>query len=83
VDEEINQMKESRAAKVTVKLKDGRELKRAVLHFKGTPANPLSPEELHSKVERLAGYVLSGKKVEALIEKVRNLEQLEDMGTLL
>ena len=42
VDEEINQMKESRAARETVRLKDGRELKREVLHFKGTPANPLS-----------------------------------------
>jgi len=83
VDEEINQMKESRAARVTVRLKDGRELKREVLHFKGTPANPLSAEELHSKVKRLAGYVLSGKEVEVLIEKVQNLEQMEDMATLL
>jgi 2-methylcitrate dehydratase PrpD len=83
VDGEINKMKESRAARVTVKLKDGRELKREVLHFKGTPVNPLSAEELHSKVRRLAGHVLSGKEVEALIEKVQNLEQMEDMGTLL
>jgi 2-methylcitrate dehydratase PrpD len=83
VDEEINQMEGSRAARVTVRLKDGMELKREVLHFKGTPKSPLTEEELSSKVKRLAGYVLSRNKVEVLIEKVRRLEAMEDMGTLL
>lgn len=83
VDEEINQMEGSRAARVTVRLKDGMELKREVLHFKGTPKSPLTEEELSSKVKRLACYALEQEKVGDLVEKVRRLEAIEDMGTLL
>lgn len=84
VDEELNQNKESRAAaRVSVKLKDGRELRQEVIHFKGTPENPVTEEELMQKVERLAGYVLSERKMAELIDKVRHLEDIQDMATLL
>ncbi len=73
VDEEINKMEGSRAARVTVKLKGGMELKREVLHFKGTPKNPLTEEELSSKVKRLACHALEQEKVGDLVEKVRSL----------
>jgi 2-methylcitrate dehydratase PrpD len=83
VDDEINQMKESRAARVVVRLKSGLELKREVLHFKGTPQNPLEPEELHSKFEILAAAILSPKKVGQIIDKVKHFEELEDVAILL
>lgn len=37
------------ASRVIVKLKDGRELARAADDFKGTPASPLTPQELQEK----------------------------------
>jgi 2-methylcitrate dehydratase PrpD len=83
VDEEINKMEGSRAARVTVRLKDGNVLEREILHFKGTPKNPLTEEELSSKVKRLACHALEQEKVGDLVEKVRRLEAIEDMGTLL
>lgn len=83
VDEKINRMKESRAARVTVKLKNGLELKREVLLFKGTPLNPLTPEEIRGKVKLLAGAVLSPQKITELIERVQHLEEVKDMATIL
>lgn len=83
VDEEINKMEGSRAARVTVRLKDGNVLEREVLHFKGTPKNPLTEEELSGKVKRLACHTLEQEKIDDLVEKVRRLETIEDMGTLL
>lgn len=83
VDEKINRMKESRAARVTVKLKNGLELKREVLLFKGTPSNLLTPEEIRGKVKLLAGAVLSPQKITELIEKVQRLQEVKDMATIL
>lgn len=83
VDDEIDQMHESRAARVVVRLKNGLELKREVLHFKGTPQNPLEPEELHSKFAMLAAAVLSPDKAGQIIKKIEHLEDLENVATLL
>ncbi|MFQ5849701.1 MAG: MmgE/PrpD family protein [Candidatus Binatia bacterium] len=83
VDERISQVKESRAARVTVRLKGGRELKHEVMHFRGTPERPLVAEELDAKVERLTRHTFQQEEVRDLIEKVRHLEELKDMGTLL
>lgn len=83
VDDEINRMHESRAARVGVRLKNGLELKREVLQFKGTPQNPLRPEELRSKFEMLAAAVLSPDKAGQTIEKIEHLEELDDVATLL
>jgi 2-methylcitrate dehydratase PrpD len=83
IDGEINQMKGSRAAKVIVQLKDGRELRHEILHFRGTPQNPLTREDLCRKVKMLACHAIPEEKVDGLIEKVLHLEEVEDMGTLL
>jgi len=54
-----------------------------VLLFKGTPSNPLTPEEIRGKVKLLAGAVLSPQKITELIEKVQRLEEVKDMATIL
>lgn len=43
------------ATRVEVTLRDGRRLERFAEEFKGTPASPLSPEELQTKFMRMAG----------------------------
>ncbi len=71
-----------RGARVTVRLGGGRELGREVWEFKGTPAHPLSREELHEKFAVLT----SGMGEEAsrrLLRRIDALEAEEDVSRLL
>ena len=43
------------SSRVAVELKDGRRFERFAEEFKGTPASPLSAEELQTKFMRMAG----------------------------
>lgn len=71
-----------RGARVTVRLRGGRELGHDVWEFKGTPADPLSREELHEKFAVLT----SGMGEEAsrrLLRRIDELEAEEDVSRLL
>jgi 2-methylcitrate dehydratase PrpD len=57
-----------RAAKVTVKLRDGRELFRYQPTRKGDPDAPLSDSELSEKFTELAAPVIGGAGARALLE---------------
>lgn len=81
-DPEIEKKGWDRAARVTVQLKNGRRHTQLIIHFKGTPQNPLSASELEDKVRRLAQGLLSERKLERLIESVEGLEKLKDVSTL-
>lgn len=80
VDKTLDAVTESRgSAIVTVRLKSGAEVRREVIHYRGTPANPMSQEEIRRKVEILARAVLPPDKIARLIEGVRCLEEIRDM----
>ncbi len=83
VDEAIKQRVESRAARVIVKLKNGDQWERQIDHFKGTPQNPMTFEELKRKATLLARHVLAERELEKLIERIWNIEKVEDVSTLL
>lgn len=83
VDEAIKQRVESRAARVIVKLKNGDQWERQIDHFKGTPQNPMTFEELKRKATLLARHVLAEKELEKLIERIWNMEKVEDVSILL
>jgi 2-methylcitrate dehydratase PrpD len=70
------------AAHLTVRLADGRVLEERVAAARGTPANPLSREDLEGKFRRLAGVVLSAPRVEALLATLRRLADLPDVGDI-
>ncbi len=71
-----------RGARVTVRLKDGRELVQEVKEFKGSPAHPLSREEVGRKFLRLASGL--GKEAsKRLQQRIEILEAEENIGTLL
>jgi 2-methylcitrate dehydratase PrpD len=62
------------ASTVAVTLKDGRTFSRRVEHFKGTPANPLAPDEMRDKF-----LLLTRKYREAdMIRLFTRLQQLEN-----
>jgi 2-methylcitrate dehydratase PrpD len=82
VDREIEHKGWDRAARVAVTLKDGRRLSALVVHFKGTPRNPMSEAELDEKAKNLTRKLLSEKKLERLMETVRRIEKMDDIGKL-
>jgi 2-methylcitrate dehydratase PrpD len=69
------------ASTVTVGLKDGRTFTRRVEHFKGTPVNPLAPDEMRDKF-----MLLTRKYREAdmmrLYGRLQSLESEPDLGWL-
>ena len=82
VDPEIEEKGWDRAARLTVNLgKKGRHDK-LVIHFKGTPANPMHPEEVEDKARKLTRGVLSPRQLERLVDSVANLEKIADVSKI-
>jgi 2-methylcitrate dehydratase PrpD len=69
-------------AKVTIKLKDGRELAARVDYPKGDPENRPTLEELQNKFRDLAGITLPKEKVERLLDALMEIEKIENIGSL-
>jgi 2-methylcitrate dehydratase PrpD len=82
VDHEIEEKGWDRAARVTVSLRDGRRPSVLVVHFKGTPHNPMSQAELEEKARNLTRHILSEKKLARLVDTVQNVEKLDDVAKL-
>jgi 2-methylcitrate dehydratase PrpD len=69
------------ASTVAVTLKDGRTFTRRVEHFKGTPANPLAPDEMRDKFMRLTRKYRESDMVR-LFTRLQQLENEPDLGWL-
>lgn len=82
VDEASKHIQGYWGARVTIRLKDGRELLRGISQFKGSPAHPLSREEVGRKFLRLTAD-LKKDAAKRLLERIGNLEAEENIGTLL
>lgn len=67
------------ATRVEVELKDGRRFERFAEEFKGTPASPLSAEELKTKFMRMAD---AHARAAQLHEQLTALEHIADCRTL-
>ena len=81
-DSEIVEKHWDRAARVSVELRDGRTASVLVVHFRGTPQNFLSAEEIADKARRLTASVGKEKTLERLIETVDRLEKVKDVSVL-
>ncbi len=82
VDHEIEQKGWDRAARVSVALKNKRRHSALVVHFKGTPGNPMSQSEVEDKARKLTRALLPARKLERLIETVNHLEKLDDVSSI-
>ena len=69
-------------ARMRVRLRDGRVLDEAVRAARGTPGHPVSRQDVEEKFRRLAGVVLPAPQVGRLLETLRHLPALPDVGTL-
>ena len=72
----------ARPADVTVRLKDGGELRRRVDHSRGRPEKPMTPAELRQKFDTCAARALDAERVGQVAELIDGLEGLESIGGL-
>jgi 2-methylcitrate dehydratase PrpD len=82
VDDEIETKEWDRAARVTVGLGNRRRHSMLVVHFKGTPQNPLNHSEVEDKARKLTRTMLPEPKLTRLIEAVRGLDTIHDVSSL-
>jgi 2-methylcitrate dehydratase PrpD len=82
VDSEIEQKGWDRAARVTVRLGNRKSHSRLVVHFKGTPQNPMSRSEVQSKARKLTRPILSEAKMARLLETICDLEKVADVSSM-
>jgi 2-methylcitrate dehydratase PrpD len=82
VDHEIEAKGWDRAARLTVDLgKKGRHSK-LVIHFKGTPGNPMTAGEVEEKTRKLSRGILPSDQCTRLVDTVAKLEKLADVSEL-
>ncbi len=82
VDPEIEKKGWDRAARVTLRLRDGTRPSVLVVHFKGTPHNPMSQSELEEKARNVTRRMLSERKLGRLVDTIRNVEKIDDISKL-
>jgi 2-methylcitrate dehydratase PrpD len=70
-------------SKVKVRTTKGDEYDCRVDSHKGTPANPLTEDELFSKLKWLAVPVIGKDNVEKLIDEVKKLDQLSSIDSIM
>jgi 2-methylcitrate dehydratase PrpD len=70
------------AARMTIRLADGRTLEERVTAARGTPENLLTRDEVEGKFRRLAGVVLPAERVARLVAALRGLAGLADVSEL-
>jgi 2-methylcitrate dehydratase PrpD len=69
------------ASRVTVRLKDGRELAQDLAHFPGTPEQPLDRAGLREKFETITAGLRQNRPA-ALFDSIATLESAPNVGVL-
>jgi 2-methylcitrate dehydratase PrpD len=71
------------AARMTVKTRDGRILRREILHRRGSPENPLQPEDVEYKFRNVARSCLSQAHTDKVMKLVGSLDTLDSTAELI
>jgi 2-methylcitrate dehydratase PrpD len=66
-------------ARVTLRLRDGREMVREIMNAPGDPQSPLDEKTVLAKFFSLSEPVLGGKKSRAFFNRFRNIESEKDI----
>ncbi|MGH7798789.1 MAG: MmgE/PrpD family protein [Candidatus Binatia bacterium] len=82
VDREIEEKGWDRAARVSVALANQQRPSKLVIHFKGTPRNPMSQLDVEDKARKLTRAILSERQLERLVETVKTLENTGDVSSI-
>jgi 2-methylcitrate dehydratase PrpD len=81
-DAELERLMPLRVAILEVTLADGTRLSRRVDNVRGTPANPMTREEVIAKARDLIVPVLGAQKCAALVDKLIGIETVSDLREL-
>jgi len=80
LDEEIEKVYPDRFAnKVEVILKNGDRFETRIDFPKGSAENPMSFDQVAEKFKSLASKVLPSKRIDAIVEKIKKFEELNDV----
>lgn len=82
LDHEIEQKGWDRAARVSIALKNKQRHTSLIVHFKGTPDNPMSQAEVEDKARKLTRALLPPRKLMRLIEAINKLEKVADVSSI-
>ncbi len=69
-------------AKLTVRLRDGKQFSATVHISKGTMGNPMTPEEIAAKFNILAGYMFPSTRVDEIRQMILSLDSVGDVREL-
>lgn len=85
VDTEIEAMGPAfrHAATVTVRARDGRRLSHQILNRRGSPENPLSPEDVEYKFRNVVESCLGAADIDHVVRLAAQLDTLDDIGELI
>jgi 2-methylcitrate dehydratase PrpD len=83
-DEEINAMGPAfrHAATVSVRTRDGRTLSQRILNRRGSPENPLQPQDVEYKFRNVVESCLSPADVDAVVRMCDTLDAMDDVRPL-
>jgi 2-methylcitrate dehydratase PrpD len=82
VDREVEKKGWDRAARVTVVLKNKTRLSALVIHFRGTPDNPMNQLELTEKATKLTRRIVTENTLERILDSVRRIDKSDDISKL-
>ena len=82
VDHEIEEKGWDRAARVSVVLANKQRPSALIIHFKGTPKNPMSHSEVEEKARKLTRGILPERQLKELVEAVNTLEKIDDVSDM-
>jgi 2-methylcitrate dehydratase PrpD len=81
-DDELQRALPRREAIVEIALADGTKLSEHVTAVRGTPANPMTREEVVAKARELMDPILGATKTGTIIEKILSLENVRSIREL-
>lgn len=82
VDHEIEEKGWDRAARVSVDLANKRSESKLVIHFKGTPHNPLSVDQVEAKARKLTRGIITERQLNRLVNSLSHLEKVADISQI-
>jgi 2-methylcitrate dehydratase PrpD len=82
VDHEIEAQGWDRAARITVDFADQRRASKLVIHFKGTPHNPLAADQVEAKARKLTHGIITERQLDWLVNAVKELEKVADISQI-
>src|SRR5688572_25715134 len=71
------------AARVKVRAKGGRTYEKMLLHRRGSPENPLKPEDIVYKFRHVVSACLSKENTDRIVKLVDSLDRLDDLSELI